>query len=162
MKAGVPAGVVNMVCGRGATVGDALTRHPDVKLVSFTGSTVTGARIREAAAPFCKKLSLEVSYTDDCDFIARKKSFLFLFFSCFQLGGKNAALIFEDADLENCVQTTLRFEIALLPSTEFPSFASSLMIAILSGRVSPTRVKSASAQVEFTFTKTFMRSLSRN
>ena len=81
VKAGVPAGVVNMVFGRGATVGDALTRHPDVKLVSFTGSTVTGARIREATAPFCKKLSLEVSYTDDCHFIARKNSFLFSFFS---------------------------------------------------------------------------------
>ena len=47
--------------GTGARAGDALVRHPDVKIVSFTGSTVTAQYIRQAAAPYCKKLSLEVS-----------------------------------------------------------------------------------------------------
>ena len=60
VKAGVPPGVVNMVFGRGFPAGDALTRHADVQLISFTGSTATGAKIREVSAPMCKKLSLEV------------------------------------------------------------------------------------------------------
>lgn len=81
--AGVPPGVVNMVFGTGPRAGHALVSHPDIRLVSFTGSTATAAIIRSAAAPLCKKLSLE-------------------------LGGKNAAVIFGDADLEKVVPTTVR------------------------------------------------------
>lgn len=57
---GLPPGVVNFVFGTGPKAGDALVRHPDVPLISFTGSTATGQKIIEASAPFCKKLSLEV------------------------------------------------------------------------------------------------------
>jgi len=81
--AGVPPGVVNMVFGTGPRAGQALVSHPDIRLISFTGSTATAAVIRSAAAPLCKKLSLE-------------------------LGGKNAAVIFGDADLGKVVPTTVR------------------------------------------------------
>lgn len=50
-----------MVFGTGPRAGHALVSHPDIRLVSFTGSTATAAIIRSAAAPLCKKLSLEVS-----------------------------------------------------------------------------------------------------
>ncbi|XP_020797290.1 2-aminomuconic semialdehyde dehydrogenase [Boleophthalmus pectinirostris] len=82
-KAGVPPGVVNIVFGTGPRAGDALVGHPDVPLVSFTGSTLTAQRITERSAPYCKKLSLE-------------------------LGGKNPAIIFADADLDQCIETTVR------------------------------------------------------
>ncbi|KAM6323689.1 2-aminomuconic semialdehyde dehydrogenase isoform 3-T3 [Aegotheles albertisi] len=86
-KAGVPHGVVNVVFGRGAKVGEALVCHPDVPLISFTGSTLTAQRITEKSAPHCKRLSLE-------------------------LGGKNPAIIFDDADLAQCIPTTLRSSFA--------------------------------------------------
>lgn len=60
-EAGLPAGVVNMVFGKGSEAGDALVSHPDVRLISFTGGTVTGTRIAERAARTAKKVSLEVS-----------------------------------------------------------------------------------------------------
>ncbi|CDR18071.1 unnamed protein product, partial [Oncorhynchus mykiss] len=82
-EAGFPPGVVNMVFGTGPRAGDALVGHPDVPLVSFTGSTATAQRITERSAPFCKKLSLE-------------------------LGGKNPAIVFSDADLDQAVTTTVR------------------------------------------------------
>ncbi|KAK5603855.1 Aldehyde dehydrogenase 8 member A1, partial [Crenichthys baileyi] len=82
-EAGVPPGVVNIVFGTGPRAGDALVAHPDVPLISFTGSTATAQRITERSAPYCKKLSLE-------------------------LGGKNPAIIFADADLEQCIETTVR------------------------------------------------------
>ncbi|XP_077568168.1 2-aminomuconic semialdehyde dehydrogenase [Stigmatopora nigra] len=82
-EAGVPPGVVNVVFGTGPRAGDALVGHPDVPLVSFTGSTATARLITERGAPYCKKLSLE-------------------------LGGKNPAIVFADADLDLCVQTTVR------------------------------------------------------
>jgi len=50
-----------MVYGVGPRAGEALVTHPDVPLISFTGGTVTGAHISAKAAPFCKRLSLEVS-----------------------------------------------------------------------------------------------------
>lgn len=81
-SAGVPPGVVNIVFGTGPKAGDALVGHPDVPLVSFTGSTATAQRITERSAPYCKKLSLE-------------------------LGGKNPAIIFADADLDKCIETTI-------------------------------------------------------
>ncbi|XP_077408786.1 2-aminomuconic semialdehyde dehydrogenase [Vanacampus margaritifer] len=82
-QAGVPPGVVNIVFGTGARAGDALVGHPDVPLISFTGSTATARLITERSAPYCKKLSLE-------------------------LGGKNPAVIFADADLDRCIETTVR------------------------------------------------------
>ncbi|KAG8444583.1 hypothetical protein GDO86_009665 [Hymenochirus boettgeri] len=81
--AGVPPGVVNIVFGTGPKAGEALVCHPDVPIISFTGSTVTAQRIIEKSAPYCKKLSLE-------------------------LGGKNPAIVFEDANLEECINTTVR------------------------------------------------------
>ncbi|XP_009642641.1 2-aminomuconic semialdehyde dehydrogenase isoform X2 [Egretta garzetta] len=84
---GVPHGVVNVVFGTGAKAGEALVCHPDVPLISFTGSTLTAQRITEKSAPHCKRLSLE-------------------------LGGKNPAIIFDDADLTPCILTTLRSSFA--------------------------------------------------
>jgi aminomuconate-semialdehyde/2-hydroxymuconate-6-semialdehyde dehydrogenase len=77
-KAGLPKGVLNIVHGYGNKVGDALCRHPDVPIISFTGGTSTGEKIASASAPMFKKMSLE-------------------------LGGKNPNIVFEDADLDNAV-----------------------------------------------------------
>ncbi|NWI69903.1 AL8A1 dehydrogenase, partial [Todus mexicanus] len=84
---GVPPGVVNVVFGTGSKAGEALVCHPDVPLISFTGSTLTAQRITEKSAPHCKRLSLE-------------------------LGGKNPAIIFDDADLTQCIPTTVRSSFA--------------------------------------------------
>ncbi|KAK8407533.1 hypothetical protein O3P69_002230 [Scylla paramamosain] len=78
-----PAGVVNIVFGRGPSAGQALITHPQVPLVSFTGSTLTGKFIAQATAPMFKKLSLE-------------------------MGGKNAAVVFDDCDMESCIATLKR------------------------------------------------------
>jgi aldehyde dehydrogenase (NAD+) len=59
-RAGVPAGVFNLISGLGTTVGEALVRHPDVDMVSFTGSTRAGARIAAAAAETIKRTALEL------------------------------------------------------------------------------------------------------
>lgn len=80
---GLPPGVVNVVFGVGPRAGSAIVSHPDVPLISFTGSTATGERIQVASAPYCKKLSLE-------------------------LGGKNAAVIFADANWSKCIPETVR------------------------------------------------------
>jgi len=77
-EAGLPAGVVNIVTGDGAT-GEALVKHPDVDKIAFTGSTEVGRAIRRATATSHKKLSLE-------------------------LGGKSPFIIFEDADLDSAVE----------------------------------------------------------
>jgi aminomuconate-semialdehyde/2-hydroxymuconate-6-semialdehyde dehydrogenase len=77
-EAGIPPGVVNIVHGRGAGAGRALTAHPDVPLISFTGGTLTGADVMAAAGPLFKKVSLE-------------------------LGGKNPNIVFADANLEEAV-----------------------------------------------------------
>jgi acyl-CoA reductase-like NAD-dependent aldehyde dehydrogenase len=74
-EAGLPPGVFNVVIGSGSEVGDPLVSHPDVKVVSFTGSTDVGRRISVACAPTFKRLHLE-------------------------MGGKNAILVMEDADVE--------------------------------------------------------------
>jgi len=83
LEAGLPAGVINIVHGYGPKAGAAICEHPDVPLISFTGGTVTGAKIAATAAPMFKKLSLE-------------------------LGGKNPNVIFADADLDEAMATTLR------------------------------------------------------
>ncbi len=77
-KAGVPAGVVNVVQGRGPVVGEAFAGHPLVSMVSFTGSTGAGSRIAEVAARSVKKVALE-------------------------LGGKSANIFAEDADLDRAI-----------------------------------------------------------
>lgn len=57
---GVPKGVINVVYGVGPRAGEAIVAHPRIPLVSFTGGTVTARKLRMSAAPYCKKLSLEV------------------------------------------------------------------------------------------------------
>jgi acyl-CoA reductase-like NAD-dependent aldehyde dehydrogenase len=74
MEAGIPEGVVNIVHGGGTEVGMGIVEHLDVDLVSFTGSTVVGKKISEAASKTLKRISLE-------------------------LGGKNAQIVMDDADL---------------------------------------------------------------
>ncbi|MBI4055579.1 MAG: aldehyde dehydrogenase family protein [Elusimicrobia bacterium] len=81
-EAGVPEGAVNLVLGRGSTVGAALTQHPQVRLVSFTGSSQVGASIGAGAAQHFKKCSLE-------------------------MGGKNAQIVMEDADLDLALEGAL-------------------------------------------------------
>ena len=86
-QAGVPAGVFNLVNGDGPTVGAAIVAHPDVNMVSFTGSTRAGIAVALAAAPTVKRVTQE-------------------------LGGKAAWIILDDADLETavkqCVQACFR------------------------------------------------------
>lgn len=81
-EAGMPPGVLNIIHGLGQKTGGRLSVHPDVKAISFTGGTKTGATIAQAAAPLFKKLSLE-------------------------LGGKNPNIIFADCDYEKMLHTTL-------------------------------------------------------
>ena len=81
-EAGVPPGVVNLVHGRGEEVGAALVRHQDVQLVSFTGSAAVGRDIAAVCGQSLKRVSLE-------------------------LGGKNAQIIMDDADLDLAVEGAL-------------------------------------------------------
>ncbi|HVA67434.1 MAG TPA: aldehyde dehydrogenase family protein [Elusimicrobiota bacterium] len=78
-KAGIPDGVVNVVTGFGPEAGEPLVKHPQVRKVSFTGSTAVGKHLMALAAPSLKRVSLE-------------------------LGGKSPSLIFADADLDRCAQ----------------------------------------------------------
>jgi betaine-aldehyde dehydrogenase len=82
IEAGLPPGVLNVVTGRGSEAGEALVRHPDVDKISFTGSTEVGAGVMAAAAPGIKRVSLE-------------------------LGGKSANVVFADADLDVCVESSI-------------------------------------------------------
>jgi aminomuconate-semialdehyde/2-hydroxymuconate-6-semialdehyde dehydrogenase len=82
-KANFPKGVLNIVHGYGHKVGDALSKHPDVPIISFTGGTTTGEKIATVAAPMFKKLSLE-------------------------LGGKNPNIVFEDADFDKSVDMAVK------------------------------------------------------
>jgi acyl-CoA reductase-like NAD-dependent aldehyde dehydrogenase len=77
-EAGLPAGVFNLVSGTGPVVGEAIASHPDVDMVSFTGSTRAGRRVSELAAATVKRVALE-------------------------LGGKSANVILDDADLDRAV-----------------------------------------------------------
>jgi len=79
-EAGVPKGVFNMIDGDGPTVGEALSRHPDIDMMSFTGSTRAGVQVAKAAADTVKRVSQE-------------------------LGGKSANIILEDADLNAAVKS---------------------------------------------------------
>jgi len=77
-EAGVPAGVFNLINGDGPGVGTALSQHPDIAMVSFTGSTRAGVLVAQNAAPSVKRVAQE-------------------------LGGKSANIILDDADLEDAV-----------------------------------------------------------
>jgi betaine-aldehyde dehydrogenase len=78
LESGLPAGLINIVTG-GAEVGEALCTHPDIGMISFTGSTRTGKRIAELASPMIKRVTLE-------------------------LGGKAPFVVFADADIEAAAQ----------------------------------------------------------
>lgn len=80
---GLPPGVLNILHGEGPKVGEAIVTHPDVSLISFTGSTRVGQRIATLTAPQFKKVSLE-------------------------MGGKNATIVFGDADYDRALAGTLR------------------------------------------------------
>ncbi len=81
-EAGLPPGVFNLVTGYGASVGQRLVSHPDVDMVSFTGSTAAGRAIGQAASATIKRVALE-------------------------LGGKSAAVVLDDADLPTAVRATV-------------------------------------------------------
>lgn len=82
-EAGLPDGVLNIVHGKGGTTGEAIIKHPEIKAISFTGSTRAGMRIASIAAPMFKKLSLE-------------------------LGGKNPNIIFADCNWKKMLKTTIQ------------------------------------------------------
>jgi aldehyde dehydrogenase (NAD+) len=82
LEAGVPPGVINIVHGGGTEVGIAMVEHPDVDLVSFTGSTSVGKKISEIASKSLKRVSLE-------------------------LGGKNAQIVMDDANLDLALEGVL-------------------------------------------------------
>ncbi len=81
-QAGLPSGVLHIIHGYGHSAGEAIVGHPDIKAISFTGGTRTGAAIAAIAAPQFKKLSLE-------------------------LGGKNPVIIFEDCDYDQMLDSTI-------------------------------------------------------
>ncbi len=81
-EAGLPEGVVNIVFGPGNPTGEALIHHPDVKIISFTGSTITGRYVAVEAAKALKRVSLE-------------------------MGGKNAIIVMDDAELDLAVEGIL-------------------------------------------------------
>src|SRR5229473_7682202 len=85
--AGLPNGVLNVVHGTGPNVGAAITGHPKIGTISFTGGTVTGRKVAEACAPLFKKVSLE-------------------------LGGKNPNIVFADADLDAAIAGSVRSSFA--------------------------------------------------
>jgi acyl-CoA reductase-like NAD-dependent aldehyde dehydrogenase len=82
-RSGIPAGVFNLVMGRGSVVGERLIHHPGVHAISFTGSSNTGARIAQACASQFKKVQLE-------------------------MGGKNPQIILDDADLAQAVELSVQ------------------------------------------------------
>jgi acyl-CoA reductase-like NAD-dependent aldehyde dehydrogenase len=81
-EADVPPGVFNLVCGSGSAVGEALLGHPDVSIISFTGSSAVGRHINEVGGKNLKRVSLE-------------------------MGGKNAQIVLADADLELALEGVL-------------------------------------------------------
>jgi betaine-aldehyde dehydrogenase len=100
-EAGVPAGVVNLLLGRGGTVGRAMVAHPGVDLISFTGGLATGQEIMAAAAQGVRRVALE-------------------------LGGKNPNVVFADADFDTAVDYALAA--AFLHSGQVCSAGSRLIV----------------------------------
>lgn len=82
-EAGFPDGVINVLHGKGASIGAAITDHPDITAISFTGGTETGTTIYAGAAKYLKKVSLE-------------------------LGGKNPTIVFDDCDMQKTIPEVVR------------------------------------------------------
>lgn len=82
-EVGIPKGAFNLILGRGHVVGDAITSHKGIDAITFTGASATGKRIMASAAPMVKPIS-------------------------FELGGKNSAIIFEDADIDKAIAGVAR------------------------------------------------------
>ena len=82
-RSGIPAGVFNLVMGRGSVIGERLINHPDIDAISFTGSQSVGARVAQACAENLKKVQLE-------------------------MGGKNPQVILDDADLKQAVELSVQ------------------------------------------------------
>ncbi|HET7866830.1 MAG TPA: aldehyde dehydrogenase family protein, partial [Burkholderiaceae bacterium] len=82
-RSGIPAGVFNLVMGRGSVIGDALVNHPGIDAISFTGSVGVGGRIAAAAARHMKRVQLE-------------------------MGGKNPQVVLDDADLAQAVELSVQ------------------------------------------------------
>lgn len=82
LEAGVPPKVINLVCGTGSAVGNPLVEHPDVAVISFTGSSEVGRKIAARGGELLKRISLE-------------------------LGGKNAQIVMDDADLDLALEGAL-------------------------------------------------------
>ncbi|HVT04642.1 MAG TPA: aldehyde dehydrogenase family protein, partial [Thermoanaerobaculia bacterium] len=87
IEAGVPPGVINIMHGLGPKIGNAITSHSRIPMISFTGGTKTGAAVMRSAGPLFKKVSLE-------------------------LGGKNPNIIFADANLEEAIPTSIQSSFA--------------------------------------------------
>ncbi|MCH8981416.1 aldehyde dehydrogenase family protein, partial [candidate division KSB1 bacterium] len=87
IEAGLPPGVLNIVHGYGHKVGAAISEHPQIPIITFTGSTKTGANISQKASPLFKKLHLE-------------------------MGGKNPNIIFADCNYDDMLETTLQSSFA--------------------------------------------------
>ncbi len=83
IEVGIPKGVINILHGTGASIGEPMITHPEIKAISFTGGSSTGKRIAGIAAPLLKKTSLE-------------------------LGGKNPTLVFADCDFDSTVSEVAR------------------------------------------------------
>ena len=104
-EVGFPAGVINVLPGLGGDAGRAIAEHPDIGKVSFTGSTLTGRKIMEAAAKSnLKRVTLE-------------------------LGGKSPSIIFDDADLEQTIKWAIAGVLCVFPVCLAESSYSSTWIA---------------------------------
>ncbi|MBE2997188.1 aldehyde dehydrogenase family protein [Nocardiopsis sp. HNM0947] len=129
--AGVPAGVVNVVLGRGSDLGDVLNSHPEVDMVSFTGSGPVAEGVAGAAAPTAKRLVTE-------------------------LGGKSAQIVLPDADLNMAVETAVFYGIGnsgqicgassrtLVPRERLEEF-----LSLLTARVNELKVGDPRAEETF-------------
>lgn len=127
--AGFPHGVINIVPGKGSVAGEALIKHPLVKKISFTGSTEVGKHIMKTAADTIKRVSLE-------------------------LGGKSANVVFADADLNKCIESSVYsvFDNAgqdccsrsriLVQEEIFDTFVSGFVDAVKKLKIGPTNSES--------------------
>ena len=117
-RSGIPAGVFNLVMGRGRVIGDALVRHPGVAAISFTGSVGVGRGIAAACVESGKKVQLE-------------------------MGGKNPQLVLDDADLQQAVELSAQ---SCFYSTGQRCTASSRII--VTERIYPAFVEALTARIE--------------